>query len=247
SEPETGAEFSQFFPHFLWVVRDFSLILEDESGSSFTSKTYLERSLTPMAGFSEGVEVKNRIRRMLLAFFPNRDCVTLKRPVEDETQLQNLDNADWSAFRPEFVAQVHGLRKKIYHVHGLRKKIYQDAPPKCLHGKPLDGFMLGHLAINYAEAINNGTALNIGDAWSQVSKSRNVKAVEEAHEHYERNAAACVDEMPMTAEHLDERHQAMRQEAQPCRVEHLDERHLAMRQEALADFKKTCIGVGGAR
>jgi len=215
SEPETGAEFSQFFPHFLWVVRDFSLILEDESGSSFTSKTYLERSLTPMAGFSEGVEVKNRIRRMLLAFFPNRDCVTLKRPVEDETQLQNLDNADWSAFRPEFVAQVHGLRKKIY----------QDAPPKCLHGKPLDGFMLGHLAINYAEAINNGTALNIGDAWSQVSKSRNVKAVEEAHEHYERNAAACVDEMPMT-------------------VEHLDERHLAMRQEALADFKKTCIGVG---
>ena len=49
SEPETGAEFAQFFPHFLWVVRDFSLILEDESGSSFSSKTYLERSLTPMA------------------------------------------------------------------------------------------------------------------------------------------------------------------------------------------------------
>ena len=54
----------------------------------------------------------------------------------------------------------------------MRKKIYQDAPPKCLHGKPLDGFMLGHLAVNYADAINNGTALNIGDACSQVRESR---------------------------------------------------------------------------
>ena len=26
-----------------------------------------------------------------LAFFPNRDCVTLKRPVEDESMLQKLD------------------------------------------------------------------------------------------------------------------------------------------------------------
>ena len=59
----------------------------------------------------------------------------------------------------------------ILQVHGLRKKIYQDAPPKCLHGEPLDGIMLGHLTVNYADAINNGTALNIGDAWSQVRQS----------------------------------------------------------------------------
>ena len=215
SEPETGAEFAQFFPHFLWVVRDFSLQLVDEGGASFTSKTYLERSLTPLGGFSEGVEVKNRIRRMLLAFFPNRDCVTLKRPVEDESMLQKLDDAEWSDFRPEFVEQVQALRTKIY----------QDAPPKCLHGKPLDGFMLSHLAVNYADAINNGTALNIGDAWQQVSKSRNVKAVEEAHEHYERAAAELVDEMPMT-------------------IEMLEEKHLEMRKAATADFKKTCIGAG---
>ena len=65
-----GAEFANFFPSFLWVIRDFTLMLVDENGTSFNSKTYLERALTPMQGFSEGVEVKNRIRRMLLAFFP---------------------------------------------------------------------------------------------------------------------------------------------------------------------------------
>ena len=103
---ESGAEFANFFPSFLWVVRDFALQLVDENGVAFSSKQYLERSLTPVSGFSEGVEVKNRIRRMLMAFFPNRDCVTLKRPIEDESMLQKIDEAAWSDLRPEFVQQV---------------------------------------------------------------------------------------------------------------------------------------------
>jgi hypothetical protein len=71
-EPETGETFSQFFPSFLWVIRDFALSLVDEAGGTISSRQYLERSLTPTQGFSEGAEVKNRIRRMLLAFFPDR-------------------------------------------------------------------------------------------------------------------------------------------------------------------------------
>ena len=103
--------------------------------------------------------MKNRIRRMLTAFFPNRDCVTLKRPVEDETLLQQLDLADWNTFRPEFVEQVKTLRRKIY----------SSAPPKAVNGQILSGFMLSQLATEYAASINTGASLNIGDAWSQVS------------------------------------------------------------------------------
>ncbi len=32
----------------------------------------------------------------------------------------------------------------------------------------LDGFMLSHLADQYALSINSGASLNIGDAWTQV-------------------------------------------------------------------------------
>ena len=96
---------------------------------------------------------------MLTAFFPNRDCVTLKRPVENETLLQQLDLADWSTFRPEFVEQVETLRRKIY----------SSAPPKAVNGQILSGFMLSQLATEYAASINTGASLNIGDAWSQVS------------------------------------------------------------------------------
>jgi hypothetical protein len=47
NQPETGEDFAQFFPSFLWVVRDFALQLCDGVGTPITSKQYLERSLTP--------------------------------------------------------------------------------------------------------------------------------------------------------------------------------------------------------
>uniref|UniRef100_A0A6U6DJ11 GB1/RHD3-type G domain-containing protein n=1 Tax=Guillardia theta TaxID=55529 RepID=A0A6U6DJ11_GUITH len=209
-EPETGAEFANFFPHFLWVVRDFTLLLVDENGNPFSPKQYLERALTPVQGFSEGVEVKNRIRRMLLAFFPNRDCVTLKRPVEDESKLQQLDQAEWSDFRPEFVEQV-----KL-----LRRKIYSSAPAKTLNGKMLDGFMLSHLAETYATAINTGTSLNIGDAWTQVSKSKNVKAVDDARKLYEASAAELEGKMPYSGEELQAHHKELSKAADKFFREH---------------------------
>ncbi len=57
------------------------------------------------------------------------------------------------------------------HVHvaqALRSKIYSSAPVKSLNGRNLDGSMLCSLAEAYAAALNSGSSLNIGDAWSQV-------------------------------------------------------------------------------
>ena len=96
--------------------------------------------------------------------------MTLKRPVEDESMLQKLDTVDWGDLRPEFVEQVQALRSKIY----------STSPAKQLNGKSLDGHMIGWLAQAYSKSINDGASLNIGDAWGQVSKSRNVKAVKDA-------------------------------------------------------------------
>jgi hypothetical protein len=50
----------------------------------------------------------------------------------------------------------------------LRTKIYSTSPTKALNGKLLDGTMLCTLAEAYASALNSGTSLNIGDAWSQA-------------------------------------------------------------------------------
>lgn len=49
-------EYQRIFPSFMWVVRDFSLQLTDESGAAISSKEYLESALKEAKGFSDSVE-----------------------------------------------------------------------------------------------------------------------------------------------------------------------------------------------
>ena len=71
----------------MWVVRDFTLRLLDSDGNKINSKEYLEQSLRELKGNSDAVENKNRIRRMIISFFRDRDCFTMVRPTEDERNL----------------------------------------------------------------------------------------------------------------------------------------------------------------
>lgn len=98
SDPGSGGEeleddpdeLAKFFPSFIWVVRDFTLRLLDSDGNKINSKEYLEQSLRELKGNSDAIESKNRIRRMIVSFFRDRDCFTMVRPTEDERSLQKL-------------------------------------------------------------------------------------------------------------------------------------------------------------
>jgi hypothetical protein len=70
-------------------------------------------SLRDQKGTSDATEKKNRIRRLVRNFFPDRDCFTLVRPVEDEQQLQTLSRHNDSNLRPEFTNQIETLRNRI--------------------------------------------------------------------------------------------------------------------------------------
>ena len=52
---EDADEISMYFPSFFWVVRDFSLQLQDPQGNQITSKEYLERALAPQNGFTDDI------------------------------------------------------------------------------------------------------------------------------------------------------------------------------------------------
>jgi hypothetical protein len=92
-EPDSE-DYAQYFPSFIWVVRDFTLQLVDSEGDPISTKEYLDKALAPQKGFSDGVEQKNRIRRLLTSFFKERDCFTLVRPLTNEENLQNLEYMD---------------------------------------------------------------------------------------------------------------------------------------------------------
>ena len=132
-------------------MRDFSLRLLSQQGDTISSREYLEQSLNEQKGFSDSIILKNRVRRLIKQVFPDRDCFTLVRPVEQEKQLQSLQSMPDAQLRPEFVEQMTLLRGKIF------KKVR----PKQLNGKTMTGEMLLELATAYTAAINEGQVPNI--------------------------------------------------------------------------------------
>ncbi|RLO08855.1 hypothetical protein DYB28_012006 [Aphanomyces astaci] len=143
---QSSSALHEYFPSFLWVVRDFTLQLQDQ-GKEITSKQYLENALKPQ-----------------------RDCVTLVRPVEDEAQLRNLPNIPYGDLRGEF-------RSKF---EAMKTRLFDKAAPKSLYGKALNGAMFTNLAKSYVEALNSGKAPVISSAWTRVVQAQCEDAVDDA-------------------------------------------------------------------
>jgi len=200
---DDGADFAQYFPSFLWLVRDFTLQLVNSDGVAFSSKEYLERALQPVPGFTEQIEAKNRIRRMLTHFFPERDCFTMVRPVTDESLLQKLSSTPSEQLRPEFVTQMGTLRGTILN----------SAKTKKMNGTELDGLALINLAYAYTESINTGSVPSIQNAWNYICQSKCQHALTAALKNYENAAKDMLVNLPIGVDELDMTHRKLEAES----------------------------------
>ncbi|OMJ73597.1 hypothetical protein SteCoe_27672 [Stentor coeruleus] len=197
-------DYAPYFPSFLWVVRDFALKLVDTDGDPLTPKEYLEKALNIQKGFSDQVEEKNRIRRLLKDFFKDRDCCTLVRPVANEADLQNLEDKEADQLRVEFVDQMMALRKRVY--GGMKSK--------NLNERPLNGEMLATLVENYITAMNKGVVPTIENAWNYICKNECTKALQDAQEIYEKITIQTVStRFPMYEDELLALHKEAKQNA----------------------------------
>ncbi|OAY84251.1 Guanylate-binding protein 2 [Ananas comosus] len=86
----TTSEIGQFSPVFVWLLRDFYLDLAEDN-RKITPRDYLELALRPIQGRGKDVSSKNEIRESIRALFPDRDCFTLVRPLNNENELRHLD------------------------------------------------------------------------------------------------------------------------------------------------------------
>jgi len=164
-----AGELGQFTPSFLWLLRDFYLQLE-EDGRRITPRDYLETALRAAPGTSEAAANKNRIRESIKALFPDRDCFTLVRPVNDEGQLARLDGLDPGKLRPEFKSGLDDLTRTIF----------ERARPKQLGSSLVSGPVLAALAEAYVEAINSGAVPTIQTAWQGVAEAECRRAADAA-------------------------------------------------------------------
>lgn len=171
-----------FFPDFLWVVRDFTLKLQEE-GRKMTPRDYFESALKHQPPMTEEIVQKNRIRTLLSTFFPARDCVTMVRPLNDENLLRDLINQPYDSLRPEFLEQMTVLKSKVF----------SSLKPKKMMSNLLNGTMLVSLAQNYIDAFNSGSSPVIATVWDRVMETQCDEALESAKDlfkqHFDRAVA----------------------------------------------------------
>ena len=137
-----------------------STILEKihpETGEEITSKEYLELCLKNKRSGKNSND-NNVIRQNIIKFFPERDCVTLIRPVDSEADLKILNTIPYNNLKPEFKMEF----KK------LKDKIFKEALPKKLNGKKLTGPALATLIEEFVKVINSGKIPNINNTWDSV-------------------------------------------------------------------------------
>ena len=165
NKEDNEEDLGEYFPTLLWLLRDFSLKLEDKNGNVITEKQYLENALENVNGTSDSVEEKNRVRNLIKTYFPEKDCFVMVRPVENEEDLQNLENIPNEKLRKEFVEQSNIFRNKV------KKKI----KPKTFRKKLLSGSMLIELIQNILDSINAGSIPVIENSWKYVLQNECIK------------------------------------------------------------------------
>ena len=165
SDINTDNELAKYFPILFWVLRDFSLKLEDSEGNAINSNQYLENSLMEQEGTSEVIIEKNLIRKKIKNYFLERYCFPLVRPVENEKDLQNLMNLPDNKIRPEFLLQSNNLKNNIF----------SKIKPKNFGGNILSGEMLIALLESIINSINNGAIPVIANSWKYITDNECIK------------------------------------------------------------------------
>ncbi|CAM8918547.1 unnamed protein product [Rhodiola kirilowii] len=169
----TPSELGQFSPIFVWLLRDFYLdLVEDDR--RITPRDYLELALRPVQGSGKDIASKNEIRDSIRALFPDRECFTLVRPLNNENDLQRLDQIALDKMRPEFKAGLDALTKFVF----------ERTRPKQVGGTVLTGPILVGITESYLSALNNGAVPTISSSWQSVEETECRRAYDTAAETY---------------------------------------------------------------
>ena len=149
---------TELSPKFIWIIRDFTLEkVHPETGEEISSKEYLELCLKNKR-CGKNANDNNLIRQNIIKFFPDRDCVSLVRPVDKESDLKKLNSIPFNKLKADFKIEF----KK------LKDKIYKEATPKKYNGKRLNGPGLACLIEEFVKTINSGKIPNINNSWDSI-------------------------------------------------------------------------------
>ncbi|XP_064875647.1 guanylate-binding protein 1-like isoform X2 [Oncorhynchus nerka] len=204
-EEGEGTQFMQFFPNFVWTVRDFTLQLEIDS-REITPDQYLENSLQLKKGTSKKINDYNFPRDCIRTFFPSRKCFVFPSPTTPDN-MQRLDSMDEAELSESFRAVSDTFCRFIF----------QESRVKTLiGGHTLTGEMLGHLVNTYVETIAKGNVPCLENAVLAMAKIENQAAVDEGLVVYQKGMEDVKALFPVDIKQLSENH--LRSETQATKA-----------------------------
>lgn len=182
------------FPHFIWLLRDFSLELVDKAtGAEISAKEYLEASLG-IDGNKSGSQAKDKEvqRGLIKRTFRERSCSVLVRPLADEKQLSRIDDKDYIGLRAKFREQVEGF------IAATRAKLCI----KKIGGKICTGPVLVDLLINVVDSINAGRLPELQTLSERIAVQETKRTLKGIIVEYKARVEDVATRLPIEEKHL---------------------------------------------
>ncbi|CAO2600286.1 Guanylate-binding protein 1 [Lemmus lemmus] len=203
-EVEDSDEFVNFFPDFVWALRDFSLELK-ANGEIISADEYLENSLRLIQGTGQrDKEQKFNLPRLCIRkFFPKKKCFVFDRPAHGKKlgQLESLQDQDLNS---SFMEQVTEFCSYVFSCSKVKM---------LPGGIKINGPRLESLVVTYVNTISSGGLPCMENAVLALCKTENAAAVQKAIAYYDQQMSQKL-QLPMeTFQELLHLHRAIEIEA----------------------------------
>ncbi|XP_066280624.1 guanylate-binding protein 1-like [Branchiostoma lanceolatum] len=170
--------YSQFFPDFMWLLRDVSLKPTDKNDKEISPTEYLKTRVLGREDEDEDFDesTSDKVGRAILTFFSSVECAILERPSEKADVMNNI--ADHTkALNPNFNKGVENLIERLLQLSHA-KKGYDK-------GSTVNGVALSIMAKQYIAAVNDPKAIPaLDNTWKNTIQLMRSRAIEEVVVEY---------------------------------------------------------------
>ena len=155
-------ELRKYFPDFLWLLRDVTLLPTDENGKEISPTDFLLKRVLAADVNAFDESTSDKVGRAIITFFPSVNCVTLPPPSVDGNVMRNIEeNID--KLNPNFNTQINNLAVFLKGKVSI-KKVFQT-------GEKVHGHLLACLTQEFVKEVNdpNNTPA-LANTWDSTIK-----------------------------------------------------------------------------
>ena len=190
-ERDAFTEFHYHFPDFMWLIRDFTLALpENSEGQQLTPTEYIMQRVLGTTEDTFPPSPTVHVAKSILTFFPSIECRTIPPPSDDPAVLQRIEENEHQ-LSPRFKDTVEKVIELLKANIKVKTGLTSD--------QIVTGPLLAHAMEEFVQALNDpGAVPNLENTWQVVILSKLENTVAELVNDYEEKMnELAVDRMPL--------------------------------------------------